>query len=1485
MLSLSKVKSHKYYMKDDYYTKDATTYQKLTNWYGNAAKGFGLKGEVKESDYDNLIKGILPDGTRIGIKKNGKIIHDAGRDLTFSAPKSVSIMALVYEDSRLLAAHDKAVKVALDEIEKNYFATRVKQGKNLTTENTNNLIAAAFRHNLSRDLDPQLHTHAVVMNITKSKAGKYKSGFFDNIYDHKKHLGALYRTELAFEVKKLGYDIEIKGQNCYFEIKSVPHEINDLFSSRSKKIKETAKELFGSNPTQKQLEKITLSTRNSKKENEKSNYQQIWQEKIKDLINLSLDNKPDFKPFTDSKNHDFTIKIPKSDKVEVSPRQRAKNAIEAVNFAIKHLSERQTVFSHKQLTTTALNDRLGQVVPEDIDKIINKLIVKNQLLVKRDDNLIKKDPANLIKSDEISKKENIKTLESSYTTSALLKKEIAILNLMKEGKSKYKPIIDGKIDQYLNPEFNLNKGQKKAANLILTTKDRIVGIQGYAGVGKTYMLKAVNDIATKQGYQLLGIASTGPATRNLENEAGIKSITLEKFLKDYNGVAYGRGTKEGRQIMKSEFANKIIILDEAGMVSTIQKLELLTISKELDFKIISSGDYKQLDAVGAGTPYHQLQKAGMSMAYMTEIKRQTNPILKTAVYNVIGKDIKAAFDKINYIEIPREVTTFADNSTSMESNNELMTRITEKMVDHFMSLKSEQRQSTLIVTPANESRKLANDLISDALYKERANEKNNDKKAIFKLINLPDISKFPLVRNFFNQNSDNNHTESIIFKDKNLSEAAKTRAYNYDKGDVILFNKNRNYIGAKKDEYCQVIRTNQQKNLVTIKNKHSEEISFNPLKVKGKSEKIYFEVFKTNKRIFKEGDIITFTRSLKNLKLVNSDQAKITKITDSKIELELKRGLGKESKQKNQKITLNKDSISIKHIDFGYAVTAHKAQGLSYNNVLAICESFRENLTNQKNFYVEISRAKENIALFTDNKNDTITRLINNTGITPTAIEHQNLQKEQFLDQKLPDSKKFRKQENKEKQIAIENAKSKTKKYLFYAEEHKDKSKNKLHFLQRKEAVILNNKSLEQYLTLIGTKESITNKEEHLDRLQLNKTSKSTRSKPFINESESRKLKLIEISELEIKERFQAEIRNNLDLNPNTRLEEAIDKAFINIDKKIRFGQKKECEICWHGKAGYVRDYKNNVYFSWGVSKIKDDGTLKFKEVSFEEIKQQRQEAELKAKQAEQEKQQKQQDVALKAAKLFNSYPTSGQSKYLKNKNIDDVKINGIRYVEGSIVIPMRDKDNKIWSLQHIYGNGDKMNFPGGKKQGNFFLITGDNNNQKTPPENNQNINKNKDTIFLAEGFATGVTVHKATNSPVAVCFDAGNIEHVFVNLKTKYPNSNFIIAADNDFGKEVNTGKEKAELVAQKYNVQVILPEFKYEHRYLEKLPDDFNDLEKLSGINEVRRQISKSLGTANYKNINHGLEASHQMQNNNQDHHHLLSNHATYDYSHKIG
>jgi putative DNA primase/helicase len=204
--------------------------------------------------------------------------------------------------------------------------------------------------------------------------------------------------------------------------------------------------------------------------------------------------------------------------------------------------------------------------------------------------------------------------------------------------------------------------------------------------------------------------------------------------------------------------------------------------------------------------------------------------------------------------------------------------------------------------------------------------------------------------------------------------------------------------------------------------------------------------------------------------------------------------------------------------------------------------------------------------------------------------------------------------------------------------------------------------------------------------------------------------------------------------------------------------------------------------------------------------------------------------VADNAKKYFEGFFKAGllnttNNKYLQRKGINQKVINGIKFTkDDKLVIPLYDAKGKLYSLQFIDNEGNKTFLKGGKKQGNFFMIDA------------EKIKDSKE-IYLAEGFATAVSINLATNKPVAVTFDAGNIEHVLKNLKEVHQNKEFTIAADNDLWKKHNVGKEKAELAAQKYGAKVILPNFTLAHK--DEMPTDFNDLHKLSGIHEVERQI----------------------------------------------
>ena len=242
MLSIATLRSasqaSNYYDSMDYYTNNSK--QNNSCWFGVGAKNLNLEGAVEPEIFKNLLKGELPDGTIMykGYNAKGEKTRRPGYDLTFSAPKSVSILA--FKDPRIVDAHNKAVKSTLEQIEQQASA-RVKVNGVVTTKTTSNLVVGTFLHNVSRLLDPELHTHSVIINMTEID-GKYRSLYGDDFYNLKKALGLEYRLALAQDLLRLGYELEQTSKEGFFEIKGVPKDVIKQLSKRRQEIEQVLEE-------------------------------------------------------------------------------------------------------------------------------------------------------------------------------------------------------------------------------------------------------------------------------------------------------------------------------------------------------------------------------------------------------------------------------------------------------------------------------------------------------------------------------------------------------------------------------------------------------------------------------------------------------------------------------------------------------------------------------------------------------------------------------------------------------------------------------------------------------------------------------------------------------------------------------------------------------------------------------------------------------------------------------------------------------------------------------------------------------------------------------------------------------------------------------------------------------------------------------------------------------------------------------------------
>ena len=164
--------------------------------------------------------------------------HRAGWDATFSAPKSVSLTALVGGDDRVRDSHRDSVRIALEQLE---HYTQARIGGNHPPETTSKFVAAKFEHDTARPVDgyvaPQLHTHAVIFNITEREDGQPRAIQPQSLFDSQQFATAVYQSELTYRLRQLGYEITV-GRSGAPEVKGYSQEYLDASSPRSQQIRE-----------------------------------------------------------------------------------------------------------------------------------------------------------------------------------------------------------------------------------------------------------------------------------------------------------------------------------------------------------------------------------------------------------------------------------------------------------------------------------------------------------------------------------------------------------------------------------------------------------------------------------------------------------------------------------------------------------------------------------------------------------------------------------------------------------------------------------------------------------------------------------------------------------------------------------------------------------------------------------------------------------------------------------------------------------------------------------------------------------------------------------------------------------------------------------------------------------------------------------------------------------------------------------------------
>ncbi|MGD0457234.1 MAG: MobF family relaxase [Terriglobia bacterium] len=577
-------------------------------WHGKLAEAYGLRGEVQEEHFARLSQGQHPitgeqlvqhQSSREYLNEQGDKVttmeHRAGWDATLSAPKSVSLTALVGGDERVREAHRDSVQVALDELER-FVQARI--GRNHPAETTGQWVAAKFEHDSARPVGgyaaPQLHTHTVFFNLTETEDGKTHAIQPQELYKSQQYATAIYRSELAHRLQELGYEIEL-GKSGQPEIKGYTQEYLNASSLRRQQIKEHLEEqgLRGAGAAQ-------IAAHQTREEKLSALSHEEMRAKHEELAG-AFGNQPQ--------------RVVQEAQARAAPghqrsEQREARAQEAVTYARDRNIEREAVVDERVLMRDALRRSMGESSFWEVRQNLEHRIRSGEFV-------------------EVGR-QRPEGPDRTLTTREMLDYERDNVARMKAGQGGHDPLVSEEARQELSGKFgHLSNSQRRAVDEILSSRDQVVGLEGVAGTGKTTSLAAIREAAGRQGYQVEGLAPTSRATQQLE-EAGIQSSTLQGHL---------------ARSHRDDGDRHLYIVDESSLASTRQVNEFLRRLEEQD-RVIFVGDTRQHQGVEAGRPFQQLQEAGMHTAHLDEIIRQKDPSLKQAVEQLAHGQVREAIENL-----------------------------------------------------------------------------------------------------------------------------------------------------------------------------------------------------------------------------------------------------------------------------------------------------------------------------------------------------------------------------------------------------------------------------------------------------------------------------------------------------------------------------------------------------------------------------------------------------------------------------------------------------------------------------------------------------------------------------------------------------------------------------------------------------------------------------------------------------------------------
>jgi conjugative relaxase-like TrwC/TraI family protein len=593
-------------------------------WFGKLAEEMGLIGDVTEEQFYRAIEGKDPKTgeqliqhieSRTYINKYGQEVkpaeHRAGWDATFSMPKSLVILAYMSSDPGLKKAiwqaHINSVNKALAELEK-FACARRGNGK---WERSGNIVASLHHHERARPDErtgyaaPEIHTHAVIMNMTQGSDGKVHAMQEIELFRSQVYLTAIYRTLLAEDVQKLGIELRVDLETGAPEAKGISREYIEAASPRGEEVKRKSGEIKERLEAEGHTVKDGAGLRQA-------------------AARLNRQGK------------DFNLEemIRRDAELEKQFGFQAHRAREAARERGPIIRTREeTLRRAKQAVTYGIETAMEREAVNDARLLMAKALQRNMTLTTYD--AVKAEMEAREASGELTKIERLEKMPER-TTVRMLNLERGNIKAALDGKGTQAPLLSPRqeaknlIDEISYRQgIGLNWDQDQAVLRLLENRDRIVGLQGRAGVGKTTVLRIFREAAERGGYEVVGIAPTNIASKELE-KSGLWSQTLAGFLKSSR---------------KGEGGKRWLVCDESSLADT-KRMNILFKRIGPEDRVLFVGDRDQHQAIEAGAPYEQLQNRRMETIWIKEVVRQQEPGYREAVMLLQDGKIREAIGKL-----------------------------------------------------------------------------------------------------------------------------------------------------------------------------------------------------------------------------------------------------------------------------------------------------------------------------------------------------------------------------------------------------------------------------------------------------------------------------------------------------------------------------------------------------------------------------------------------------------------------------------------------------------------------------------------------------------------------------------------------------------------------------------------------------------------------------------------------------------------------